>query len=102
MFDLTINFVNFVGIALTIAGGIFYSYVEFSNKKSNQQQTQQEQQQPLMASSQAYAPPFGKLPTSPLVAPFGTGNGNGILGEDLSGMGGIDDKIRLTSRGRFV
>lgn len=33
IFNLHINFVNFVGIALTIAGGAFYSYVEFSAKQ---------------------------------------------------------------------
>lgn len=32
IFNLQINFINFLGIALTIAGGAFYSYVEYSSK----------------------------------------------------------------------
>lgn len=63
VFDLHINFVNFVGIALTIAGGAFYSYVEYSNK--------------------------GKLATSPSSASNGVGNV-------------VDEKIRLSNRGRIV
>lgn len=33
IFNLHINFINFLGIALTIAGGAFYSYVEYAAKQ---------------------------------------------------------------------
>ena len=61
VFDLHINFINFLGIALTIAGGAFYSYVEYSSKDN-------------IASPSA----------------------NGI------GSGAVDEKIKLTNRGRIV
>jgi hypothetical protein len=62
VFDLHINFINFLGIALTIAGGAFYSYVEYSGKN--------------------------KMATSPTVT-----NGLGAA---------VDEKIRLSNRGRIV
>jgi hypothetical protein len=64
IFDLHINFVNFLGIALTIAGGAFYSYVEYSAKQQN-------------AQSGTVSPTAGL--TNGGTAAAANGNGNGLL-----------------------
>ena len=50
IFNLTINGLNLLGITSTIAGGAYYSYVEYTNK---QQQQQQAAQHPAMLSVRA-------------------------------------------------
>ena len=48
IFNLTINGLNLLGITSTIAGGAYYSYVEYTNK-----QQQQAVQHPAMLSVRA-------------------------------------------------
>lgn len=63
IFNLTINGLNLLGITSTIAGGAYYSYVEYTNK-----QEQQKGQHPAMLSVRP-----GDEATEPLLPVFSPG-----------------------------